>query len=356
MLFLSIFILSFLQLIITLNANNFQLIISSKEIVGKLIILILLYISYSIINMIINGCNIESFERLFQIMVCFSLLIYSSQHMWAENNLLLIYELIRIIVLLSLIFWPITGFITNYYQSIYSFGNVFGSVLFNFIAVYFLIPRKFNKKDYLYIFLMFFFLLMANSRSSIIAVVIFFIMRFIFAYFQKRNLRYKELFLIFMGLIVLVPFIYLYWFENSEIRILLEELSRKYLRKNMFSGRQILWSEIYLLILKKPWLGYGFDITPEDIIGGSYSAHNWYMQILLQSGIVGLFLLIVLFVIIWNILYSYRENVISRNTMAYLLAVMIWQCFEVSITQNNLSTGLMVWLILGIGISLSQNN
>lgn len=102
-------------------------------------------------------------------------------------------------------------------------------------------------------------------------------------------------------------------------------------------------------------MGYGLHMTPEKMMGGTWSAHNWYIQILIQMGFTGFILMIGMMGIIWSALCKLSGSKVARNTAAFMLAVLVWQCFEVSITQNNFTIGIVVWLVMGMGISIARN-
>ena len=58
------------------------------------------------------------------------------------------------------------------------------------------------------------------------------------------------------------------------------------------SGRLDIWTDGIKAWLKKPFLGYGFGNFSSAVIGIFRSAHNIYLQILVELGIPGLIVLL----------------------------------------------------------------
>jgi O-antigen ligase len=131
----------------------------------------------------------------------------------------------------------------------------------------------------------------------------------------------------------------------------LQALSVQLTGQNLFSGRQLFWDDLWSAILERPWLGHGAGATAEAITGLAWSAHNWYIQTALQVGFVGLALLLLFLWAVWSRLRSGRDDVATRLAAAYFAGLLIHQVFETSLTQANLATGFILWLIVAIGLS-----
>lgn len=63
-----------------------------------------------------------------------------------------------------------------------------------------------------------------------------------------------------------------------------------------FSGRTLLWNNILLEIIQKPLWGHGIQSAEvlRRQIGNSYGCHNYYLDIVYQTGIIGIFIFIIL--------------------------------------------------------------
>lgn len=96
-------------------------------------------------------------------------------------------------------------------------------------------------------------------------------------------------------------------------------------------------------------------MTPSMIYNTDFSSHNMYLQTILQSGVVGLLLLLCLF---WMIRGKLVEcgDFSSRVGVSLLLAMLVHECLEVSLTQNNFTYGLLIWTVIGISLALGQSS
>lgn len=65
-----------------------------------------------------------------------------------------------------------------------------------------------------------------------------------------------------------------------------------------FSGRLYIWQRTLLQISKNPMWGYGIQKSEilNSIIGNQFSAHNYFLDIVYQRGLVGLVIFLMLIV------------------------------------------------------------
>ena len=346
---LSIFTIAAWMALQHFNKIHFTLNRKTNNVVFALFIISTLLICYSIINAVVNGLSFGVLARLLQLYTAFAVLIATSQYQWRMSDYVFLQCIIRTIVLIALLLWPFSGYKTNYYAAMYGHGNGLGGVMFCCTGILLMNPSKqtlLNKLTFLSVLLLLYF---SNNRSALASFLLFAFLRIVFFHFE--GLRYKWLFRIVVFIFTLFPVFYMALYY-SEFRSSIDAFSWFFLRKRFFSGRQYIWGEILSLIQNKLWIGYGLEVTPESIsITEGLSSHSWYLQTLLQMGIIGFVLIIKCLADVWRYLYRYRNFVVCRNTSAFLLGVLLWQCFEVSITQNNFSQGILVWLILGMGIN-----
>jgi len=134
----------------------------------------------------------------------------------------------------------------------------------------------------------------------------------------------------------------------------LQELSLRYTGKGFFSGRHRYWDDLAAAIEARPWFGYGAGTVAETFTGLDKSAHNLYLQTSLQVGMLGLGALLLLLWVVWGQLWPGRKSILVRLSAAFFLGILTHQIFEVSLTQTNLATGFLVWLILAIGLSQAR--
>jgi O-antigen ligase len=111
-----------------------------------------------------------------------------------------------------------------------------------------------------------------------------------------------------------------------------------------------MWAQLREYIEQRPLVGWGTGVTPEDLTGNSLSAHNGYIQLWLQLGIVGLVLQVMLLVALLVWLFK-RGNHVSRVALAVLLGMMVHEMWEVTLIQNNTALTILTWLVIAIGVS-----
>jgi O-antigen ligase len=131
----------------------------------------------------------------------------------------------------------------------------------------------------------------------------------------------------------------------------LNTLVREYTGKNLFSGRDRFWLDLITTIGEKPIFGYGAGSLPQDTLGITLSSHNLYLQVLLQVGFVGLFVLLLALWQVWLTFRRYPEHPWVRLSGAFFVGILVHQIFEVSLTQNVLSVGVWQWLVLAFGMA-----
>lgn len=118
------------------------------------------------------------------------------------------------------------------------------------------------------------------------------------------------------------------------------------LGKPLETGRQIIWP----LLLDQFWLypvfGYG-RTDPGYLLDADYfglSAHNLYLQTAFEFGSVGLALLMLVFIVQHARLDG--PSAAAFHGRALLCAVLVREMFEVSLTENNFSFGILIWSML----------
>ena len=333
-----------------LKQMKFKVALRKDNIIFDLWALTIVMILYAIINSTINGITSDTLIRLIQLFTCFFVLLVASQYKWKRSDYLFIKRMIRIIVFIALAMWPFSGYRTNYYNAMFSHANALGGLLFCYFGLFLMDNNKKSILDSLTLLVMLLLLYFSNSRSALIAAVIYFFFTFLFLWLKRWRFRWV-FFVVLVGCI-LFPMVYMWLFE-SDFREALNLFSWQFFRKRFFSGRQYIWGPLLFYIRDNFLFGLGLAVSPEDLLNNNWSAHNWYLQSLVQMGISGLLLVGSSLACVWNCLYKMRNYVVCRKTSAFMLGMLLWQCFEVSITQNNFSEGILVWLILGMGTNKS---
>jgi O-antigen ligase len=195
-------------------------------------------------------------------------------------------------------------------------------------------------------------LLATTSRASWLAAGIVLIVYILWPILIKSRLLFHLSFFTILVSAIVATWGYIIA-PNYAWGLRLQELSLAYTGKNLFSGRQRFWGELVSTIELQPWFGYGAGAIAQTFTGFDWSAHNLYFQVLLQVGVIGLGGLILMLWGIWREFWQGRHNKIVRLSASYFLSILVHQVFEVSLTQNSLANGFLIWLIIAIGLSYS---
>ncbi|WP_160154380.1 O-antigen ligase [Microbulbifer sp. ALW1] len=193
-----------------------------------------------------------------------------------------------------------------------------------------------------------------DVRAQLLQIVIFGVTYFTAVlWLECKNKVYNLIFIIILFGIPCVVWMY----SNidlviSESQLLggLDESGR-----TLKSGRQIIWPILTDLISQKPLLGWGGGALLREFYSDeSWSAHNLYLQIMLQTGILGVALLLWLFWKIWQRLIGIEDDSIRAVGCAFFLMIMFHNAFEVILLQNLFSIGILFWIFIGIVLKFNS--
>lgn len=122
-------------------------------------------------------------------------------------------------------------------------------------------------------------------------------------------------------------------------------------QRSLYSGRQELWPLILVKISESPLIGHGSGATPQNLLNVELSSHNLYLQVLLQVGVLGLGVLIVLLLSIWDNMARALNIPRVRFAAAAFLSIILHQMSEVSLIQNQFAMGILQWTLIGLATS-----
>lgn len=312
---------------------------------------------WNIICLLVHGGGIASIVRLVQVIGCFFVFCLATIIDWKLNVMKKIQNIILVIYAFILLVWIMEGCPFSDFTFIFGNSNVFGIIILCWIAFMYCLPIKKSRKGVV-LFIGCFWLLLSSARSCLLALLFFVFFYGVWKKGQKcRSVNVKSSLWngAFIGTTAgVILFTYLYSkMENMEIGKKLQILSQRYFGKNFFSGRDDLWEGVLDLIMEKPVAGYGLDALPSDYLEINLSAHNLFLQIGFQIGIIGILLL---FIILWNIMMCCKANcksAFSGYSIALIFAIIVHEVFEVCLLQNNLIVGLEMWFLLGLGCNKS---
>lgn len=241
-------------------------------------------------------------------------------------------------------------------SSIFANSNTLGIIamaLFGISLILYEMTRDKKFRFYSYIFVLQ--TILSKSRSSIGGIFIFAIVYFIYGKISKSKKRWNLFFILLIFSFMVLPIVYIN-LENYSFYPELYLLIYKYTGKTLLSGRQIIWSQLLSLVNNRPFLGYGTGALISSYTGLNLSAHNLFLQILFQNGIIGLFTFFGFLLIIWNFLYSKINNKLSRIVSSLFCGILFINLFEVTLIQNNMAAAILQWFIVTIGLNRTKSD
>lgn len=313
-----------------------------------------LYLGSIILTEIIN-LNQTSDDALLTTtkFLCFFLMICLMK--WEEPLLVIFAYLANMGLLLFTVHWFNNGMPWERYISFFYNPNVSGVF---FSCLFILVILGFKQADFVprVVFSVgliggLIIIYASTSRAIYLMLLIMLGARVILHFSRKW---FSRLFFIMMGFNAV--FLFLYSFvAQTNLAKKLDTLSITYLDKSFFSGRQHIWTSSLEYIMKSPMSGYFLHIRPFNYMPGTHynHTHNQYVQVLLESGLVGLICFVIMLYVIWRVLQKGLESSIVVWVACFFIGLLFYQSFEISLFFIKEPVGLLQWFILGVGISIA---
>lgn len=132
--------------------------------------------------------------------------------------------------------------------------------------------------------------------------------------------------------------------------------------------RKIIWQAGWKMFISRPWLGVGLgtfmfnfkEFVIKDYPHGAAYAHNCYLQMAAEIGIIGL----AAFLLILSLFFYSGIKALNKNEKSfswYVLlasqAAILGYCVQMGVdtTLYALDLGMLFWLVLGIGVAAMKN-
>ncbi len=282
-------------------------------------------------------------------LICFigASIVWKKAHIKIFSNL----SFLTIPFLLYFVFFDKESLNSNTIGGLAFLLSFFPILYFSFFA------KNFKVVRWLFIFLFLTgIIFITETRSVMLSAGFILVTYFLWNLITKSKLIFK----IYFGFITLFCFSftviypkldkYLPNYEYFDFQMI------KHTGKSIHSGRDTIWSLLLDFISQKPLLGYGSSTLPSDFFETTLSAHNLYLQITLQVGLVGLTIFAIFLYSIWKKFWDNKLDNKTRFSAAFFIGIIIYQLSEVTLTQGNFAFGLIQWLIIGVGLSFCLNN
>ena len=291
--------------------------------------------------------------RGFEVLVCFyiALIVF---HAFATVDLhtIKIYRIKRCIWFeIFLLFIPMaigTGYspIDGGYWSFYSTTTFLGFFSCLQIEICVLIYYITKEKGWFWLILPLMALVyLSRVRTAYVGVIIVLLTVLLQCFTLNRSYRFYSLLKwVFIGGIMAFVVIYpqleqFDWYGGVEAFVYL------YTGKILLSGRNEIWAEGFQYVSQSPYWGYGLDTSFIDI-----SMHNSYLQMILESGAVGMIGVVILI----NCVLSQISSNSGRQyklVFIFTLVNLLLATTEVMLFHGQMILEVLVWSIMGLGLN-----
>lgn len=307
----------------------------------------LIFILWGILLIINSKICFTTIVRLVQLVSALFIFFEAALIKFKKTTMQRVKICIEIIVSIIFIHWLLNGATFGFYQFLFNNSNFFGFLMFHYLVFFSLIPKGFTNK--IFCALIWLFLIVSSSRAALFAAIIY---KFVYYILKNRNTQdfsymYKFIIAEIIGIIAMIN-IYVI-LKETVLGIWLDQKSLDIFHKSLFSGRNLIWGQCLDLIKDNPIFGYGLNVEINKMIEANFTAHNLYLQTSIQSGLVGCILLLILLVLIMKAYINNKIGVFKLQGMAFLVALLFSESFEITLTQNIFLIGAQSWFILGLG-------
>lgn len=119
------------------------------------------------------------------------------------------------------------------------------------------------------------------------------------------------------------------------------------------SGREVIWPIILDAVSREMWFGLGAGTVLGDLVTTRLSAHSMYLQVLMQTGVVGLSSFLLVLFSLWRSARPRRQE--GDKTFRIILTsilffVVLHNAAETFLIQNALVIGIPAWICIGVGL------
>ncbi|MBI5340278.1 MAG: O-antigen ligase family protein [Mycolicibacterium rufum] len=121
------------------------------------------------------------------------------------------------------------------------------------------------------------------------------------------------------------------------------------------SGRDQLYFYLLSKVQDNPLTGLGAGTLPRDFLSTEFSAHNFYLQVYLQVGLLGVAVLICFLLSVWRDM-AQLTTVPGRFGGAVFLMFVIHNGAEVLLLQNSALVAIPAWAAIGLALALDRSS
>lgn len=308
----------------------------------------------------------EPIKQLTYLVLIFLLMNFASAFKLDQPFLSKLALILFLAAATHLLLFPVLGF-PKYYSSLFAQKNVFAiNMLVAFFTASLTLKMSKNRNvtslSFVTMAICFILILCSRSRGVLLDLLVFLSLRATWQWISANRIIYWTVFCVTIAtMVILIPaYVAL---SYTTVGIQLNAIVHEYTGVQLFSGRNIIWPAYLYFITLKPLLGYGFGNRianmmvmfglPADVLG--LSAHNLYLMVASQTGLLGLTALILFFGTVWASLYRNRSTEIGSIACAVFLTGLVNEMFEVTLIQTNLDVMVFFWFLVALGFRDDQD-
>ena len=340
--------LGYLIILVGTGLMFFDYMINKSIIISTINLPEIIFLALVYLISIIFVPTFRAVSNMFSLLISIAVLIYFSQIDLEKINIK--WQKYIVGIQLIILFTPMMlgrGFssIDSGYKSIFTTTTFVG--LFSCISIELCVLCFLSSKERIwevYIIAWIYLVWCSKVRTALLGVLIVFLLIIIFKFINKkirRSILKLAKWILFASLIIIIVI-----YPQFDRFPFYEEVSNYiyiHTGKIFFSGRNEIWIEALNIAKKSPLLGYGLDYSQQFDI----SVHNSYLNILLQTGILGIFAFLLL---INNILNTIIKKNQFLSTILFIFAIvnLLISSAEVMLLQGQLVLQLVIWCLFGI--------
>lgn len=197
---------------------------------------------------------------------------------------------------------------------------------------------------------------LTDARSVMLAIFFMILTYVLWNIIAKNKYLFNFYFISVIALIISCTIIYPHLdtiFYNFSYY---QDMVHLYTGKNLYSGRQELWGILLYYLKQRPFLGYGSGALTSQFTSTNLSAHNLYLEISFQVGIVGLFFFLAFLFQVWKMFWINRHNKKVIVCACFFIGILVHQMFEVLLIKSGVAIDILMWFLIGLGLSNCINN
>jgi hypothetical protein len=178
-----------------------------------------------------------------------------------------------------------------------------------------------------------------RSRGAFIMLSVFFVLKFLVPtkYWEKKGFYRFMCIFSTLGSLLFVTFYVLLGFTRVNFTM-------PFFYKNIFSGREAIWAELFMLFKDKPLTGIGTNVTLNTFF--EFNVHNAMYNFLVIHGVIVFMLVLFIMYRTWH---RVRPGIsvmrVRRCALAAVFAVCIESFFDVDLIWANYSLNVLILLL-----------